>query len=630
MQNHVPFLLYFLMLFPLLIGALALVNRWSSLFKKFIYPGVIVLIVVSIGLLAIGLKGSPIFVPAHFSWIEPFMLIIEVLLAAYILFLALRRKDMIVSILIAVQTGLLLWFHFGAGHSAHVENNLFIDLFSVIMGLIIGVIGSLIAMYAVGYMEDFHAHHEEVKDRRPLFLGLIFIFLSAMFGVCFSNNLMWLLFFWEITTVCSFILIGYKQDDQSIANSFLALRWNLLGGLAFLIGIIVLFKTHHTIALNEMMSLPGTLVLLPVALLCFAGLTKSAQLPCSSWLVGAMVAPTPVSALLHSSTMVKAGVYLVLRFAHQLQGTTLGLFVAMVGLITFLIGSFICISQNDAKKILAYSTIANLGLIILCAGVGTYEAVWAGILLIIFHAVAKGLLFLCVGGIEHETGSRQVEDMTGLIVRMPKVSVMLQIGIAGMFLAPFGMLISKWAVLRAMIDFSPFSAVFLIFGSAATLFFWVKWLGKVLIVDKPYENIEKGIPTGQWIAMGTLSVLTVFICGFFAWVAHNLIDPYVAAIYGNVMVLSKGNIVIMGIMLLMVCLFPLTFLDYGSGVKLSDPYLAGANVGHKGQYQAALEVKDMEMKNYYLNDYFNEERLMYLGVILGVLFVLGLFVLGGA
>ncbi|MBF0479082.1 MAG: NADH-quinone oxidoreductase subunit L [Candidatus Omnitrophica bacterium] len=629
MQNHVPFLLYSLMLFPLAIAVLSLINRWPGLFKKFIYPAVIVLIAGSLALLAIPLKGTPIFVAADFSWVEQAMLVIEVLLAVYLLWLALKRKDLIVTALLVVQTSILLFFHFGAGHHAHAEANLFLDLFSVIMALIIGVIGSLIAMYAVGYMEDFHEHHAEVKDRRPLFLGLIFIFLSAMFGVCFSNNLMWLLFFWEITTVCSFLLIGYKGDEQSITNSFLALRWNLLGGLAFLLGIVILFKNCHTIELNQMMTLSKSLVMLPVALLCFAGITKSAQLPCSSWLVGAMVAPTPVSALLHSSTMVKAGVYLVLRFAGQLGGTTLGLFVAMIGLATFLIGSFICISQNDGKKILAYSTIANLGLIILCAGVGTYEAVWAGILLIIFHAIAKGLLFLCVGAIEHQTGSRQVEDMTGLIVRLPKIAVMLQIGIAGMFLAPFGMLISKWAVLRAIVDFSPFMAVFLIFGSAATLFFWVKWIGKILIVDRVYEKIETRLPSGQMIAMGTLSVLTVLICGCFAVVAHYMIDPYVAAIYGNVTVLSQGNVVVMGIMLLMVCLFPVTFLDYGSGVKMADPYLGGANVGTGNQYRGALAVKDMEMKNYYLDDYFNEGRLMTLGVMLGVIFSLGLIVWGG-
>ena len=112
-----------------------------------------------------------------------------------------------------------------------------------------------------------------------------------------------------------------------------------------------------------------------------------------------------------------------------------------MGGFTFLLGSAIAISQSNAKQVLAYSTIANLGLIVACAGVGTYKLVWAAILLIIFHAIAKSLLFLCVGTVEHQIGSRNIEDMSRLIVRMPKVAVMMLLGIAAMFLAPFGMLI---------------------------------------------------------------------------------------------------------------------------------------------------------------------------------------------
>jgi len=135
------------------------------------------------------------------------------------------------------------------------------------------------------------------------------------------------------------------------------------------------------------MHMDKAIVLLPVVLISFAGLTKSAQLPFSSWLVGAMVAPTPVSALLHSSTMVKAGVYVMIRFAPLLQGSFAGLALSLVGGSTFLIASAIAISQSNAKKVLAYSTIATLGLVTACAGVGTFEAVWAAVFLLIFHAV---------------------------------------------------------------------------------------------------------------------------------------------------------------------------------------------------------------------------------------------------
>ncbi|MBF0619523.1 MAG: NADH-quinone oxidoreductase subunit L [Candidatus Omnitrophica bacterium] len=627
----IPSLVIFLILAPLVVALLAFLNRKVVPFAGIVYPAAVVLIGASLGLLKAPMGGQPLMIPAHAEWVEPAMLIAEVGLSAYLLLLAFKQKDWMVGALVAVQAALLLAFHFKAGDKIHAEANLFIDPFSVVMGLIIGVIGTLIAVYAVGYMEDFYHHHHEFQDERPLFFALIFLFLSAMFGVCFSNNLLWLFFFWEITTACSFLLIRYKRDTQSTANAFWALRWNLLGGLGFLLGIIFLYKGVHTVEMNRLLMAPKMLVLLPVALISFAGITKSAQLPFSSWLVGAMVAPTPVSALLHSSTMVKAGVYIVLRFASVLAGTSFGLVVALVGAVTFLIGSFICISQNDAKKVLAYSTIANLGLIIMCAGVGTYEAVWAGILLIIFHAISKGLLFLCVGTIEHKLHSRLIEDMTGLAHRMPKMAVMVQIGIAGMFLAPFGMLISKWAVLRAIVDYNPFLAIFLIYGSAATLFFWVKWLGKLLIIDREYKNIEDGISQDQWIPLGILAGLTVLICAGFSWVAKMFIEPYMMVVYGTSVNLGVGNIIIMGIMLGLIALFPMALLNRGKGVRVVPPYLAGANQGEGGrEFRNALDGSQaMELKNYYLQDYFGEDKLMRLGVILGSCLVVALVLMGG-
>ncbi|NTV29511.1 MAG: NADH-quinone oxidoreductase subunit L [Candidatus Omnitrophica bacterium] len=625
-------LLTFLILFPLAVAVIVAANRKNALFPYIVHPASVVLIAASCGLLALHAGGAPSFIPAHFGWVEPVMLVAECAIAAYLLWLAAKQRDMWVGAFLVLQTVTLLWFHFGPGHQAHAEFNLFVDLFSVIMGLIVGVIGTLIAVFAVGYMNDFHHHHHEVPDRRPLFFGLIFLFLSAMFGICFSNNLMWLFFFWEVTTVCSFLLIRYKGDEQSVKNAFWALRWNLLGGLAFLLGIVYLYNSVKTIELNQMLLMPKMLVLVPVALISFAGMTKSAQLPFSSWLVGAMVAPTPVSALLHSSTMVKAGVYIVLRFASTLEGTALGFVVAMVGIITFLVGSFICISQNDAKKVLAYSTIANLGLIILCAGMGTYEAVWAGILLIIFHAISKGLLFLCVGTIEHATGSRQIGDMEGLVHRMPALAAMLRVGIAGMFLAPFGMLISKWAVLRAIVDYNPLVAIFLIYGSSATLFFWVKWIGKVIVVNKEYENVEGQVSRDQWIPLWTLTALTVLICAFFAPVAQHMIEPYIQALYAHTVSLGAGNIVIMGLMLGMVGMFPVAFLvERSHGRRLAKPYLAGANTGAAGQqFIGSLGgAREATMSNYYMEDYFPEARLMRLGVMISIMLVVLMFVVGG-
>jgi ech hydrogenase subunit A len=324
--------------------------------------------------------------------------------------------------------------------------------------------------------------------------------------------------------------------------------------------------------------------------------------------------------------MVKAGVYLVLRLAPVLHATIAGTLVALVGGVTFLIASLVAITHSDAKRVLAWSTIANLGLIVLCGGIGSYEALWAGILLILFHAVTKALLFLCVGTYEQKTNTRDIESMSGLIVTMPKLSIMIQVGIAGMFLAPFGMLVSKWAVLKALVDSNPLLVVFVVFGSSATLFFWVKWMGKLLQVTTVKPADETGIATWQWFALASLSALTVALVGFYPVVSAQFIEPYVRSIYGMVTTISQGNIIIMSAMLGMVALFPLTFFVYRRKVRVVDAYLGGANADSSAFFNGADGKKvGVQMGNYYLARIFGEKRLMTAGTIACAALILVMF-----
>ena len=213
------------------------------------------------------------------------------------------------------------------------------------------------------------------------------------------------------------------------------------------------------------------------------------------------------------------------------------------------------------------------------AGSGLYEAVWAAILLIIFHAVAKSLLFLSVGTVEHQIHSRDIEDMDGLIVTMPKVAAMILIGITGMFLAPFGMLISKWASLRAFID-APGGLVFVLliaFGSAVTLFFWTKWLGRLITRPRVEENIEGRVNREELSVLFTLSALVIGVCLLFPWIARVLIEPYILGIYGQVAQLSQDNVLIMILMLVMILVLPLTMLYFRNGRdrRKLDVYMGG-------------------------------------------------------
>ncbi len=541
-------------------------------------------------------------------WLNRGMLGVEIAMSLYIIYVGLRAKNPLIVLLALAQTGVMAWFEFTVGPHLAPTQDLFVDKLSVIMALINGLVGGGICIYALGYMRDYHeVVHSEVRDRRPLFFALLFVFMGAMFGLIFANNLMWLFLCWEITTLCSFLLIAYKQTEEAERNARRALVMNLAGGLAFALAIVWCYQKIQSIELQALIGSKQALVLIPAALLCFAGITKSAQLPFSGWLLGAMVAPTPVSALLHSSTMVKAGVYLVLRMAPVITGTKVGMMVAMVGGVTFAVGSLAAITAGDSKRVLAWSTIANLGLIVLCGGIGTYEALWAGVLLVIFHAVAKCLLFLCVGAVDHRLHTLAIEDMSGLIRRMPRVAVMMLIGMAGMFLAPFGMLISKWAVLKAVVDAAPLLSVFIVFGSSATLFFWVKWMGKLLEVVDSKAPVKVEFTSLEAVALYGLATATFLTCLLFPLISSGFVEPYVMDVYGQTASLSQGNIIIMTIMMAMVLLFPFGFIRYGAGVKMVDGYLGGANVNGDVRFLgSANAVEEVTMHNYYLRDLLSE------------------------
>jgi ech hydrogenase subunit A len=620
----------FLLLFPLAPALLLAFISNQIVRNLIVWVSSLALIFVSLSLATAHLGTSPEFFSVDSPVLEKLFFAGEIILSLYLLWRCrgINKKESYIPVLIILQAGIGIFLEL-SGKLPKVENAFYVDNLSIIMALIIGIIGTIICIYSLGYMKEYHEHHKEMKDNSRGFFFIFFLFLSAMFGVVLCNNLVWLFFFWEVTTLCSFWMIGYSKTEEAKRNSYLALGMNLIGGLGFSIALVYLtfFAKTPTIELDKLIHMGSALALIPACLICFAGLAKSAQLPFSSWLLGAMVAPTPVSALLHSSTMVKAGVFIIIKMAPILQHTTAGLLLAGVGGVTFLMASLLAVSQSNAKRVLAYSTIANLGLIVTCAGVGTYEAIWAALLLVIFHALAKGLLFLTVGTVEHKIGSRDIEDMEGLIVLKPFLGIVMLIGIAGMFLAPFGMLISKWACLKALIDASPILAVLLAYGSAPTLFFWSKWMGKLLSVSSNAVAMESPVDTNEATALTSLAIPTILTCLLFPLIASVAIEPYISNLYGQTMSLSRGNNIIMTIMLGLIILVPLGFVFYPRKQKHVSSYLAGANVSGSASFLGAMGVvKDVATRNYYLSAAFGEAKLSMASVILGGALILGMFV----
>ena len=628
--------IFFLIVFPLVIALALLVLKTDAVRDIIVKLAAVIIAAGSIFLTVQFYTSGGKFFDFQSALIGNLMMGIEVVLAVVIIVLGIKYKKYLASVLAIIQTPLMIWFELGTGHSLDVMFNIYIDRLSMIMVLIVGIIGSLITVYATGYMKDFQHHHEGEPDRRNIFFSIMFVFLAAMFGIVVSNNLIWMYFFWEITSLTSFFLIGYTKTEEAINNSFTALIMNLLGGLAFAIAIIVLGTQYGTVELSGLITIGmvGYSVVLPAALLAFAGITKCAQMPFNSWLLGAMVAPTPVSALLHSSTMVKAGVFIIIKLAPVLGWNIAGIMVMMVGGITFLLASFAAISQSNAKKVLAYSTVANLGLIVTCGGIGTHGAVWAGIMLIIFHAITKSLLFMCVGTAEHNIGSRDIEDMDGLFGRMPRLATYMMIGISAMFLAPMGMLVSKWAAMTAFIDSGNFLLVAIIcFGSAATAFYWTKWLGKLSAVVAKAENIQMNVHKEEWFVLGTLVIMTVLVALLFPLISSWMLVPYLATIFGGSIVtaLTSNNLVIMSIMVATIILLVIMF--YGKTNKKIVPiYMAGVNAGDDLTYHGSMQTDvKIGLKNWYMEKYFGELKMNIIGDVLTIIVIAGVFaiLLGG-
>ncbi len=560
------------------------------------------------------LKSTPV--------IDKAMLIIEVLLMILIVFLSFRYKKYYVSLLSIAQTALIAWLEIF--HPSKASFHLLTDKLTVIMCLMIGIIGCLICIYAIGYMRIYLRHHTEYKDRRTFFFPMLFVFIGAMFGLVLSDNLIWIYFFWEITSISSFLLIGYTKTKEAINNSFRALWMNLLGGLGFAIAIVFAHLNYHIINLSDLVKMYHDTIGTPeakglvfiVILLAFAGLTKSAQMPFSKWLLGAMVAPTPTSALLHSATMVKAGVYLLLRLAPAMNSNVAGTMVAYIGGITFLVTSMIAITESDAKKVLAYSTISNLGIITACAGCGTEATVWAGVLLMMFHAVSKSMLFQAVGSIENSRGSRDIEDMHGLIKMLPALAVIMIIGICAMFLAPFGMLVSKWAALKSFIDSNNIILVcFICFGSATTMVYWTKWLCKVLACT-PSKHIEDITTSGQWFSLRIHAVMTVGLCAFFPYIATRVLNPLIERMFftDNVSVLEFSDMIIIVIMLVIIFAVPLISKFLADNLKAEESlnYLGGINMGDNKTFEDSFHNnRKMYLSGWYMEGIFSDTKMWF-------------------
>ncbi|MBX3231442.1 MAG: monovalent cation/H+ antiporter subunit A [Labilithrix sp.] len=306
-----------------------------------------------------------------------------------------------------------------------------VDGFAWMFAVLVSVIGALVALYGRYYMSP--------DDPVSRFYAFFLAFMGAMLGVVLSGNLVQIVFFWELTSLLSFLLIGYWHHRvDARRGALMALTVTGAGGLALLGGVVLLGHIAGSYDLDAVLA-AGDVVrahaLYPVALVLvlLGAFTKSAQFPFHFWLPRAMAAPTPVSAYLHSATMVKAGVFLLARLWPVLAGTELWFWlVSGAGVTTLLLGAYIAMFQNDLKRVLAYSTISHLGLITLLFGLNSSLGAVAGVFHIMNHGTFKASLFMAAGIVDHETGTRDIRRLNGLLRAMPITGALALVASAAM------------------------------------------------------------------------------------------------------------------------------------------------------------------------------------------------------
>ena len=419
--------------------------------------------------------------------------------------------------------------------SLQTQLSFYLDGLSLLFALLVTGIGTLIVIYAGGYL----AHHD---DLGRFYLQLL-SFMGAMLGLVVADNALVFFIFFELTSLTSYLLIGfYHTEEESRRAARKALVVTGGGGLALLAGVILLYQVTGTFAFSEMLSMgamvQGHELYLPIFILVCAGaFTKSAQFPFHFWLPAAMAGPTPVSAYLHSATMVKAGVFLLARLSPVLAGTavwtgTLGI----VGAFTMLMSAWLALRYTDLKQILAYTTVMVLGLLTMLLGLGGEYAITAMVTFTVVHALYKGGLFMMAGSIDHETGTRDLRELGGLREAMPFTmagAVLTGLSMAG--IPPLFGFIGKEVTYKAALEAPSFGLLILATGVLAN----AALVASGLVVGlKPFLGEMKGAftrepheaPLSMWLGPMVLGVLGLAFGLYPALIDHNVLAAAQAGI----------------------------------------------------------------------------------------------------
>ncbi|MCD6309980.1 MAG: NADH-quinone oxidoreductase subunit L [Candidatus Eremiobacteraeota bacterium] len=441
----------------------------------------------------------------------------------------------------------LSWIAFG---TTSINTGLLIDNLSAIMVFFVSLVATLIQIYSIGYMD----HEEDAGFSR--YFSYMSLFAASMLGLVLASNLFSLYICWELVGLCSYLLIGYwyrkKIAADAAKKAFVVTRFGDLGLLIGMVFLYMLTGTTDFVGVREFLPALGAVNITIISLLIFSGAVgKSAQFPLHIWLPDAMEGPTPVSALIHAATMVAAGVYLVARCFHVFAAAPVApLIVAYIGAITALIAACMAMVQNDIKRVLAYSTISQLGYMMLALGVGGYigatalaeagivagsQGYVAGTFHLVTHAFFKALLFLCAGSAIHAVATNNMWEMGGLGRKMPVTGLTFLVGtLAISGIPPFSGFFSKDEILATISSLPQHPlliiiAFLVVFMTAYYMFraYYLTFCGEYRGKNAPHES-----PYVMTLPLIILGLFTAVI-GFTGIPGHSHIEHFLMAGFGH-------------------------------------------------------------------------------------------------
>lgn len=606
---------------PVLISLLLLVVP-KSLAKPLVITTALLLSAISVYLF-INTEGVYYFgVPAY---VNDIVAVADIILLIFFGWIAIKRRSWIVGLMSMLQLGGLLYLL--NSMPAHHSLQFMVDKLSLFMFLLINIISGIIAVYSLRYIDEEHCS----PFRKKYFLSTIFWFIAVMNLVVSSNNLEYFFLFFELTTLASFLLIGFRKDEVSVKNSLTALWMNQIGGLAILAAIFFIHHNGYGEATfsNLLANAKAETILLPLALLSIAALIKGAQMPFSKWLLGAMVAPTPVSALLHSSTMVKIAPFIILRLSPALKDTPVAnVIIALTGFV-FIAAAIGALSQDNFKRILAHSTIALLALMIMMAAVGTTVTIVASLILVLFHGISKSMLFLNAGILEKVFHLKQSSDMDRLGESGPFTALVITIGFMSLLLPPFGAFIGKWMSIESLgalaTEKKILGALIMVAvagGGAVLSLLYFKVIG-LLIARTGNEDKIHFEKTGSFYAITTyllLGLLLVTVVGL-PLLLNNYFTPVASQITGTpVALVTEGWNMYLGAVKLPLLPMIIAFLLLPVTI-VAAMFVRFKNVDRAKEYMCGEKV------NYSFSSfYFSTDRATPYFATAGVLFFVALII----